>query len=392
MYVEGIMTAVSPITDLEALLKPISQESSAGQNLRHVLFDQKKGIYWHDRIREAHRENIYEEVPKLPDWPVVIDLSTQALNSLTKDLQIAAWLSDALVKHNGHDRLAGLRDSLILMRRLIEDYWDEFFPERDPEGDDGFFKARANIIAAFDTRMGLAIRAIPLIESMSGLRYSLMDWEVSRSFDIPEKDEFDMFGSGHLEMSNLSKEQAVLEGKITGEDWRKGVNGTPYHFIKERLELLQKCNEELNALAEAMDLRFEREAPVLRELRRSLEDMTSLMKKLEREKRPPDVTLGIERPLTVGDADSPNDEAGGFGLPADLGSIRTRHDALRRLADIAQYFRRTEPHSPVSYLVQRAIKWGNMPLDVWLEDVVKEMSVLGQLRETLGIKANNSGD
>lgn len=387
------MTAVSPITDREALLKPISQESSAGQDLRHILFDQKKGIYWHDRIREAHRENIYEDVPKLPDWPVVIDLSTQALTTLTKDLQIAAWLSDALVKHNGHDRLAGLRDSLKLMRGLIEDYWDECFPKGDPEGDDGPFKARANIIAAFDTRMGLAIRAIPLTESLSGLKYSVMDWEAARSFDIPEKDEFDMFGSGDLERSNLLKEQAAQEGKITGEDWRKAVNGTPYHFIKERLELLQICNEELNALAEAMDLRFEREAPSLRELRRSLEDMTSLMKKLEREKRPPDVAVGIERSLTVVDSDSPNGEAGGFGLSADMGSLRTRQDALRRLADIAQYFRRAEPHSPVSYLVQRAIKWGNMPLDLWLEDVVKEMSVLGQLRETLGIKANNdSGD
>ncbi len=383
------MTAVSPITDRETLLKPISQESSAGQDLRHILFDQKKGIYWHDRIREAHRENIFEDVPKLPDWPVVIDLSIQALTSLTKDLQIAAWLSDALVKHNGHDRLAGLRDSLNLIRGLIEDYWGEFFPASDPAGDDGPFKARANIIAAFDSRMGLAIRAIPLTESMSGLKYSFMDWEAARSFDIPEKDQFDTFGFSNIEKFNLLKEQAEQEGKITGEDWRKAVNGTPYHFIKERLELLQKCTEELNALADAIDLRFELEAPSLRELRRSLEDMTSLMKKLEREKRPPEVADGIEQSLTTVESDLQNGEAGGFGLPGNMGSVRTRHDALRRLADIAEYFRRTEPHSPVSYLVRRAIKWGNMPLDVWLEDVVNEMSVLGQLRETLGIKANN---
>src|SRR5215510_8921423 len=116
--------AGSTVTDLEKLLKPISDESPVGEDLRYVLFDQKKGIYWHDRLREAHRENLYETVPKLPDWPVVIELSTQALSSLTKDLQIAFWLSDALVKYNAHDRLEGLRAGLKLMHGLIEDFWD----------------------------------------------------------------------------------------------------------------------------------------------------------------------------------------------------------------------------------------------------------------------------
>src|SRR5262245_25233819 len=139
--------SISPVADLEALLKPISEDSPTGQDLRSTLFDPKKGIYWHDRIREAHRENLYETIPKLPDWPAVIDLSTQALTSLTKDLQIAAWFSDAMVKHNGHDRLAGLRDSLKLVRGLIEQYWDALFPPIDPEGEDGKFTARANIVA-----------------------------------------------------------------------------------------------------------------------------------------------------------------------------------------------------------------------------------------------------
>jgi type VI secretion system protein ImpA len=373
------MTAVSPITDIETLLKPISDETSVGQDLRYVLFDQKKGIYWHDRIREAHRENLYETVPKLPDWPTVIDLSTKALTSHTKDLQIAAWLSDALVKHNGHDRLAGLHDSLKLMRGLIEEYWDEVFPEIDPEGDDGHFRARANIIAALDGRLSIAIKTIPFTESVSGFKYSFMDWETAKSFDPSDKDGLDSYGA-------YGSEQAVQERKITIEDWDKAVNGTPYQFFKGRLDLLHECTEELTMLGEAIDLRFKREAPGLKGLRRSLEDLTSLMKKLEREKRPPEVAAEIEGSMTTEDPELLNGRAAGFGLPAISGSIQSRNEALRRLADIAEYFRQTEPHSPVSYLVQRAIKWGNMPLDVWLEDVVKEENILGQLRETLGIK------
>ena len=52
-------------------------------------------------------------------------------------------------------------------------------------------------------------------------------------------------------------------------------------------------------------------------------------------------------------------------------------------------FRRTEPHSPVSYLVQRAITWGQMPLDAWLVDVIKDNNVLAGLRETLGLKGES---
>ncbi len=54
---------------------------------------------------------------------------------------------------------------------------------------------------------------------------------------------------------------------------------------------------------------------------------------------------------------------------------------------MAEYFHKTEPHSPVAFLIERAIKWGEMPLDQWLEEVIKNNEILGQVRETLGIKS-----
>ena len=67
------------------------------------------------------------------------------------------------------------------------------------------------------------------------------------------------------------------------------------------------------------------------------------------------------------------------------GAIRTRQDALKRLSEVAAFFRSTEPHSPVSYLIQKAVRWGNMPLDTWLQEVIKDNSILTQLNETLGV-------
>lgn len=62
-----------------------------------------------------------------------------------------------------------------------------------------------------------------------------------------------------------------------------------------------------------------------------------------------------------------------------------RADALRRLAAVAEFYRRTEPHSPVGPLVQRAARWGEMPLEELLQEVIKSEDVLGNLRETLGL-------
>lgn len=71
-------------------------------------------------------------------------------------------------------------------------------------------------------------------------------------------------------------------------------------------------------------------------------------------------------------------------MPETAGAIQGRADALKRLAQLAEFFRKTEPHSPISYLVTRAVKWGNMPLETWLQDVIKDETVLFQIRQTLG--------
>lgn len=59
-----------------------------------------------------------------------------------------------------------------------------------------------------------------------------------------------------------------------------------------------------------------------------------------------------------------------------------------RLSEVAEFFRRTEPHSPVSYLVQRAVRWGEMSLEELMRDVVKNPEVLEQIWDTLGIKSS----
>jgi hypothetical protein len=67
------------------------------------------------------------------------------------------------------------------------------------------------------------------------------------------------------------------------------------------------------------------------------------------------------------------------------GAITTRKEAIAQLRRVADYFRRTEPHSPVAYLADKAARWGEMPLHVWLKRVIKDDATLSQMQEMLDV-------
>jgi type VI secretion system protein ImpA len=73
--------------------------------------------------------------------------------------------------------------------------------------------------------------------------------------------------------------------------------------------------------------------------------------------------------------------AGVQSLPA---MPQTREHALAQLRLVAEFFRRTEPHSPVAYLAEKAASWGSLPLHEWLRAVVKDPAQIAQLDELLG--------
>ncbi|WP_432379503.1 type VI secretion system protein TssA [Duganella sp. P38] len=66
------------------------------------------------------------------------------------------------------------------------------------------------------------------------------------------------------------------------------------------------------------------------------------------------------------------------------GNFQSRAQALQQLRLVAEFFRRTEPHSPVAYLAERAASWGEMPLHVWLRAVIKDPGAIAGVEELLG--------
>jgi type VI secretion system protein ImpA len=65
--------------------------------------------------------------------------------------------------------------------------------------------------------------------------------------------------------------------------------------------------------------------------------------------------------------------------------VASRDEALQHLLRVADYFRKAEPHSPVSYALEQAVRWGRMPLPDLLKDLVSDESVLQEVFKRMGI-------
>jgi len=364
------VTPTPPVIDLDALLAPISEENPGGDSLRY------SGIY--DEIAEARRADIdvaqgeWQTELKTADYRKVVDVAVNALTTLSKDLQIAAWLSEALIKMHG---FAGLRDSLKLMTGLHENFWDGAFPVVEDNDQEG----RANAVSWLESNAAQSVRDVAIT---AGAGLSFNDWQDAKRFEMPAN--FDSLDDAAKERWNDLRAQAERENRTTGDKWKAAVAGTRRAFCEQMQFTFDEAREAIEGLNSVIEAKYERnQMPGLSGLKKSLDEVGGQIKKILEKKR-------LEEPDPV-DAEESNggwsdeEDSGSGSTGIGSGPIKGRPEALRRLEEVAAFFQKTEPHSPVSYLVQRAVKWGNMPLESWLQEVIKDDNVLGQLRETLGL-------
>src|SRR6185437_11445114 len=142
--------------DIEALLQPVSSDEPAGVDLRHQpVFLQ---------IREARRQEdelnqgVWKHDVKTADYPLVVKLSREALAKKGKDLQVAAWLTEALLRLEG---FSGLDQGLRLLQKLLETYWDSVHPMIDEDGD---LELRATPLRWAASQLDSAVRSVPLTQ------------------------------------------------------------------------------------------------------------------------------------------------------------------------------------------------------------------------------------
>jgi type VI secretion system protein ImpA len=367
--------ASPPILNFETLLAPIDGPDPAGKPLP---FDVRKKL--DDSRKEISLSQFNEKDPRRPeqplqaDWPGIEELAQETLAQTSKDLLVAARLTEALVKHR---RFAGLRDGLRLLRRLLQECWDRIYPVTNPDNQDGEVDAEAAaqeaLAATIETRAAVFHW---LDDEIRGARfpYTLRTVPLTRVGKDPE------FSAEYGWQQWRDAQDA--KGSVTTEAFEQAVAATPREYCQAAADDLAECAEELNGLSKIMDARMGEVAPGMTQVRRALIDCQDLAKYILHRKGP----AAAAAPPS-GSAAAPSEADGVAHSGAAVAAPRplTRDDVLARLADASALLLTMEPHSPVAYLVQRAVKLARLPLPELMRVLVRDAGVLGQLDRDLDL-------
>lgn len=371
-------------TALEALLAPIPGDQPGGEDLSY-------GSEF-DAIRDARRaddpnlaQGEWETEVKTANWPKVRELCESLLKNRSKDLQLACWYTEAMAQING---FRGLHWGLRVLNSMVTDFWEVCHPALEA----GDLDERAGKIEWLSVQLPLVVRSIPMTSRESG-GYSWLRWEESR----------EVANLGLKDGDAMAK--AIAEGRLSGEAFDKAVVASGRAYYEKLNAEIADAVASLAELESGVDRAFGHDAPGLKDLRDSLRVCADLAQRLLKSLGG---GLSVVTDTAVDDvvpsgadgnpAASADEEAYGGESPVFVmqsettpsptsrvagGPVPNRAEAIRQLRLVAEFFRRTEPHSPVAPLVERAAKWAEMPLEQWLAHVIKDDSTLGRLRDLL---------
>lgn len=340
--------------DIAQLLVPISFAQVCGEDLS---FSSEVDTIAHARRHDDPTldQGEWVEALKEADWPYVASHCEKLIRSRSKDLRLAVWLAEAHAKTR-HFR--GLGDGYALLAGLCERFWDGLYPAAEA----GDHEQRIGNLFWLLTRSPHLVREIPLAEDGGA---SLADFDAARQRAANAQ--------GVDEWGN----RPVVAGPTVEElDARRRRNSTAFNAAL--LADAQYCLETLQAFEQAVDQRLGGAGPSFSAAREALRHAVDFIGLLAAPATPAAAAdTALAPPLRSGPV---------------AGPVASRQQAIDRLREVAEYFRRTEPHSPVAYLADKAAAWAAMPLHQWLRAVVKDAGQMAQLDELLGTAAPEGGN
>jgi type VI secretion system protein ImpA len=143
------------------------------------------------------------------------------------------------------------------------------------------------------------------------------------------------------------------------------------------LEDAGQCLAAVDRLERSVDARLAADGPSFSAVRSAIQDIQSVLAPLAGQ------GAGAKGGGKGGETAA--DKVTGAASALVGGAVETRAQALGQLRAVADFFRRTEPHSPVAYLAEKAAAWGEQPLHVWLRSVIKDDASFAHVEELLGV-------
>jgi len=334
----------------EDILNPIPGDNPGGKDLRYAP------VY--DKIKEARREDddlnqgVWKLERKVADHNAVIKLAQEAIATQSKDLQLAAWLTESLIKTQG---FPGLYDGLTLCRSLVEKFWETLYPVIE-EGD---LELRAMPLDWIGSRLDVPLKSVALCKA----GYNFFQYKDSRGV-LPED-------QAKTKEQKAEREKALKDGKLASDIFDRSFGETPKVFYADAEKTLDASLATLKALNELCEEKFGDVAPSFHKLRTGAEDVRHVVHGFLQKKRE-------FEPDPVEEAPPPAAEAAGesaAGAPATTEGAAAldltyamkasaeppdRSAAISNVAAAAQFLRKREPFSPAPYLMLRGLRWGEL--------------------------------
>ena len=314
---------------------------------------------------------------KVADWDFVKNQCADLLSHTSKDMKLALWYVDAL-SHTDH--LAGISQGLSLLQTLNDEYWLTMYPPLDGEEDS--MDIRAGLLSWFVKALSDDIKQLSLSDTKTE-KYNYNYYLTARDHDKQRQQNPDSETSNQLTLSDYN--HAI---KTSSETWQQAL-----------MSNLKKVTEQWQALTDQLNDLMGMDAPVFAPVTDLLVALTQHLRPLIPEYSD---TSSVSAQESVADtmdsigesamSDSSGQAASTKNIsstsfnPSNRDHQSNRQQALKLLSQIQDYFATNEPHSPVTFLLGRAIDWADMPLDQWLTHIIKNEDQLAILSDMIGIK------
>jgi type VI secretion system protein ImpA len=365
------------VIDLEALLAPIEGDSPVGTDIRAEAGADSPYYRLKDarnNARTAERRLLASEDPEeaaqvVPEWRDVLTQAPAVLAGTAKDLEVAAWYTEALIRTEG---FAGLRDGIRLMQGLVDQYWDDLFPLPDEDG----LETRVAPVTGLNGEEGegtliAPIQSVPITDPGGGMPYAA--WHFEQATEIAK-------------IADPEKRQArISSGGASMERIEQAAANTPGAFWTTLREDLAECLEAWGALSDALDERCGTDAPPASNVRNALKRVVEIVGFIAPEQAAKAAPAAAEKPAAKA-------ATAAAGAPIAGGAISDREDAHAQLLRIAEFFRRTEPHSPVSYALEQAVRWSRMPLPALVSELIPNRDARDTFFQLIGVRERTAGE
>jgi type VI secretion system protein ImpA len=321
----------------EVLLRPISGESPCGQNLEDTPL-----LASFDTFRLFGQATPLDPAP---EWGEIRDNAVEALQK-SKDLRLLAHLASAVLRTDG---LPAFAETLTVAAEWLGRYWNQVYPLVDEDA-----ILRRSALNCFADQMAVidGLRRTPLVDSRQHGRFSLRDFDVA---------------SGQLQPApaEVRPDEARINAAFAAmplEDLTR-----MQHSAAAALAALQRIDSLMR------DGGGPGAAP-------SFDALSSQLGRIDRILR---VQLAA-RPNGNVDAAEPAPVPPAGQAPALTGGIRSREEAIRALDAVAEFFRRSEPSSPIPLFLERAKRLVSKDFFEVLADIAPD--ALAQARAAGGLR------